>query len=58
MKVVLGYKLIHFRTTGASHADDTAYVLRNVYGNVEDSELDKSLVSTMVNVWTSFAFTG
>uniref|UniRef100_A0A2S2Q259 Carboxylic ester hydrolase n=1 Tax=Sipha flava TaxID=143950 RepID=A0A2S2Q259_9HEMI len=43
---------------GASHADDTAYALRNVYGNVEDSELDKSLVSTVVNVWTSFAFTG
>ncbi|XP_060833735.1 venom carboxylesterase-6-like [Rhopalosiphum padi] len=43
---------------GASHADDTGYALRNVYANVEDSELDKSLVPIIVDIWTSFAFKG
>lgn len=44
--------------SGASHADDTAYALRNVYVNVEDSESDKSLVPIVVEIWTSFALTG
>ncbi|XP_050548710.1 esterase E4-like [Daktulosphaira vitifoliae] len=43
---------------GASHADDTAYALRNIYTNVEDTEQDKSLVPTMVEIWTSFAING
>lgn len=58
-KIIQIDKLLNnLKILGVSHADDTAYALKNEYINVLESESDKSMVSFMVDIWASFVFTG
>ncbi|KAK9508185.1 hypothetical protein O3M35_007905 [Rhynocoris fuscipes] len=43
---------------GASHGDDTSYVLQNKYMNPEQTKSDIKMIKLLTKVWTSFASTG